>query len=313
MTMTAPSAVQTLDNPHNPLPEDVQAHLRAREATHAADFASRAEAEQATRPTTEERAERVEAYTSTQRANGVDVDGLRATLSDLRSRRSDRVHHDLARRTAADVEEPDLTPVLFDAPAPVDHSFWSATFSTGGDGEFQRTFFADGLHFTGGITHHSGNLRHAEFWASGTYVVSAARIPPSPSGRWRSSPHIELFGAVRGYTGDSDIFSGDLWSKCWMHRKQTLLQSGFGLVRTIAQREETQTLIFEENQDRTVTFTAPGFIPMPNLDFGGINTALDLVAIVETHFEIQIEGAGSVLDLNPNLIYRGFQWPMQPL
>ena len=261
MTTYTATDASTLVNPNQSLPDDVEEAVRALGAARRAGFARRAEAEQAGRPTAEDRTAVTDVYASVGRSLGVDVDTARQALAGVRGRRAERMS--AVGDVAADPLAPDvdLPPVLFDAPQPVDHSFWAASATIGGDGDFQRSFQPNGILFTGGIFHHSGNLRHAEFWASCVYAISPDRMPRSPSNRWRSTPHIELFGGVEAHTGDDDIFTGDLWSKCWMHRKQTLTQTGLGGTRIVGQREETQTLAFEEDHDRTVTWTSAGSVP----------------------------------------------------
>lgn len=182
---------------------------------------------------------------------------------------------------------------------------------------FRADLRKDGLHFFGGVTTHDGDLYKDVFGAVAVFELQPERIPQSSAGLWRSTPHVELFGTLLGYTGDDDIFTGDLWSKCWMHRSQQIFQWGFGqngpVPIVLGQADEHQSLIFEENAERTVHVGLPGFQWMPPVTFGGINIANSLWARLEVRFDIQTEGAGSLLWLDPEVLLRTFQWPLTPL
>ena len=178
-------------------------------------------------------------------------------------------------------------------------------------------FRADGLHFLGGVTTHDGDLYFDNFGAVALFELQSNRIPQSTSGRWLSIPHVELFGGLLGYTGDDDISTGDLWSKCWMHRDQQVFQWGFGpqgpapLIR--GQAHESETLIFEENGERSVHANLRGFQLMPTVAVSNIDRANSLWARVEIRFDIQTEGAGSLLWLDPEVLLRTFAWPLIPV
>lgn len=200
---------------------------------------------------------------------------------------------------------------------PIDHSFWYAEAWVNGPNNMRFDWRPDGLHITGGYTHHSGDFFASSFGVTVRYGLSAERIPFSASGRWQSSAPIELFGGVRGYTGNSDFTTGDLWAKCWLHQRHTIFQFGFGptgpvpLIR--GNGESHEVLIFEENMDRPVWVPMPGFRLMPTALVTGVNTADTLWADVDLRFDVQLEGHGSLIWPDPDIHFRGNQWPLIPI
>jgi hypothetical protein len=173
------------------------------------------------------------------------------------------------------------------------------------------------LQFNGGINTHDGDLHIDSFGAVALFELQADRIPMSLSHRWLSTPYVELFGGLFGYTGDDDILTGDLWSKCWMHRDQQLYQFGFGpdgpTQIILGQAHESETLIFEEDGDQSVHVGLRGYQWMPPVTFGYIYPTRSIWARLEIRFDIQTEGAGSILEINPNVLLRAFQWPLTSL
>jgi hypothetical protein len=201
--------------------------------------------------------------------------------------------------------------------APIDHTFWWAETDPFIPGHMAANWGDDGLHFTGGPTHHDGDLFNTNFGATAFFEIQRERLPTSSSGRFISTPHIELFGGLLGYTGDDDITTGDLWSKCWLHLRQTVLQFGLGPTGpspiVLGNAETHDVLIFEENADRSVHVNMPGLKLMPAVAFGGVNPASPLFAHLEVRFDIQLEGAGTLIWCDPEVLLRTFQWPLQPI
>lgn len=150
----------------------------------------------------------------------------------------------------------------------------------------------NGVYFTGGPNETDGDLHTSYFSVTSHFAVSADRIPPSSSGQWYSPPYAFIYGGMEGSTSPGGIFwGGDSWSKCWMHRTQTLWQNPFGPPESthpvqVGYATETETLIFEENQDRTTQVAMPGYKVMPAVTLRNLNTALDLWAQIDIQFEI---------------------------
>lgn len=305
----------TLTNPNNTLPSDISAVLSRLEA----DAGRRAEHEAAaiamSRPTEDERRMRDGLLATRGQDAGGDA-GLR--LEALRDRKFRRFS-DFAlasvfqgHRWSDYLADQDPAPV-----APTDHSFWWAETRPFLPSHMASRWGNDGLHFTGGPTWHNGNLFNTNFGAYVFFEVQPDRIPQSGSGLFSSTPYVELFGGLLGYTGNDDITTGDLWSKCWLHLRQTVLQFGFGPTGpapiVLGNAETHETLIFEENADRSIHVNLPGFKPMPSVIFGGVNRANSVFVHLEVRFDIQLEGAGTLLWCDPEVLLRTFQWPMNPL
>jgi hypothetical protein len=302
-------------HPGHPVPDEVANGLRCIREEELAALARRDEAAKLARPTEEERRSLIEIYESAGQALGLDVTKLRTRLDDIRTSKMGRIRD---RVVSQPPKAYDLVPLDYEPGAPdrTDRSFWWARTEWFWPSDFTADLRSDGLHFTGGITHHSGDLRIARFGAVAHFELQADRIPPpTVSDVWISIPHVELFGGIFGRSGNSDITTGDLWSKCWMHRRQTILNGfNFGpsgpVPIVLGQADERQTLIFEENQDRRVDFRMPGFLWMPRVEFSNINRAASLWAELEITFEIQVEGHGSDLWADPEVVLRTFQWPL---
>ena len=304
-------------NPAHPGTDELAEDLRSTREAELAILARQDEVTKLGRLSEEERISSTSGYEAIAQTLGVDVEDLRTRHHDVVTNKSARLIELLNSPFAQTFTH--LSPLNHEPgpPGPTDHSFWWAETEWAHPGDFTSDFRDDGLHFGAGISHHSGDLRIDRFGAWATFEVQPERIPHSSIGRWRSTPHVELFGGVRGYSGTEDIFTGDLWSKCWMYRRQRLFQRGIGptgpepIVR--GEREEWQTLIFEEDGGRAVRFDMPGFQWMPPIDFGGVSTADSLFCELKISFEIQVEGAGTILWADPEVLLRTFQWPLTPL
>ena len=83
--------------------------------------------------------------------------------------------------------------------------------------------------------------------------------------------------------------------------------------QVVGEAHEVETLVFEEDGDRTINVGLRGFQWMPPVLFGNLNPALSLWSRVELRFDIQTEGAGSLLWIDPTLILRTYQWPLTAL
>ena len=207
----------------------------------------------------------------------------------------------------------DYPPIDSSPIEPLDHSFWWASTRWHVTPGQSASFTDKGLHFVGGPSSHSTSLESFEFGALARFELHALRIPVSPSGHFRSTPHIELFGSLLGRTADYDLVQGDSWSKCWMFRRQRVLQLAFGptgpVDHILGEASEFQTLIFEENAGRPVDRPMPGFQRMPEVQFAGINEGQSIWVELEVRFDIQLEGYG-MLWADPFVRLRTHQWPL---
>lgn len=202
------------------------------------------------------------------KAAGVDVDDFQARRSDLRKAQAERLQNNTL---IAEKYEAELVPMDFKPAAPLrtDPSFWFAEITPFGTSPFTSSFEADGLHFKGLLNHDSGDLGFYNFGYTSAFAISPDRLPPSPSGRWRSAPHIEIFGELMGASQDSFGF-GDDWCKCWMIRRQTAFQFVFAPPGAsnrvvIGERIDVQEIFFSEDAPFTQFWRGPGFQPLPEL------------------------------------------------
>jgi hypothetical protein len=309
-----------VENPHHPVPEEVAAALQSLHEHDLAEMKRQERIAQLARLDREERSARGDIYKAAARAAGIDIVKLQAELSASRANTSRRVTEALESDLAPAGRPFELSPVDTQPTSPerADHDFWLAESQWWHPGDWTADLRADGLHFTGHLTHDSGDLRFANFGSVSFFELQPERIPPSASGRWRSAPHIELFGGMIGQTTDGDIFTGDQWSKCWLYLRQTLLQFHFGptgpVPVVVGQTLGGRNLFFLDGESLTAFPRFSGFEGMPWVDFGNINTAsLSLWAHLEVRFDIQVEGAGSLVWTDPDVLLRGFQWPLIPL
>jgi hypothetical protein len=246
---------------------------------------------------------------------------VQARVRHIREQQSQRLRDALTLDSHLTLWPPIVTlsefPLNLPLPPATDRSFWWAISHIFAESPYTATFLNDGIHLGGKLTHTTGDLIFRTIWASALFEIQSARIPPSSIHAWDSSPRIELFGEVVGHVPEGDIFSGDLWSKCWLHLRQTVFQYGFGpdgpvrILRGEASR--SFDLIFIENVAGMRVSHMPGSMLMPSLAVTGVNTADSLWSELHVQLDIQLEGDGSLIWLDPELILRTFQWPLNPL
>jgi hypothetical protein len=262
------------------------------------------------RPTNEERSAAAEVYA---RPFKINVEDQLTEIRDLRRESTTRVRARMAELLASQkvVYENRKLPVLDREPSPPtlrDPSFWWADTRWYSASEIGANFAADGLHFFGTMNRDDQDLIFLNFGAVARFELQHDRLPPSPSGRWTSAPHVELFGSLLAYTDAGNFWTGDCWSKCSMYRRQTILQNVFGgwVVRGEGVQEES--LVNEENAHRHYTRPMPGLQWMPPVLFSGV-TIDSVWAEIEVRFDVQLEGNSS-LWLDPEILLRFFQWPV---
>ena len=205
-------------------------------------------------------------------------------------------------------------------PASKDPTFWWAETDAGVSPQtFTSNFDENGdLHFGSGVATWGGDLHMFSFGAVAVFELQWERVPPSPSGRWKSAPFVELFGSITANTdsGSGFLNLADSWSKCTMFRRQTIrqgnpLSSDFGFFIMLGHREEEEKLIDEENKDRWITHNMPGFQWMPEVIFNSPIAGSSLWAELEVRFDIQVEDG--LLSLEPGVLLHTVQWPLEAI
>ena len=309
---------KSIDHPSRRMSDDVAASFRKFSEQDDEELAHRQKLAELSRPTKEERRELSDIYQSIAQ---IDVEQSRK-LQDIDNRRVDRVREEVKERGAwlqknlfnqppgvlGNPEGPSIPPA-------VDHTFWWAHTEINSSSSFDENFQNDGAHFFGGAFEHDGDLMQQSFTFEALFELQPERIPESPSGRWLSTPHVELFGAFVWNTLRGPLDIPDTWAKVWMKRKQQIFQPGFGMdgPTTIVrgEAEEVQTLLFEEDSSRHGRVAMPGFQFMPPVLVTNVSRPEILSARLRIEFDIQVE-LGSV-DMDPHIIIHTLQWPLQPM
>lgn len=215
----------TTNHPDHPVPEDVAKGIDAvrnqwwRQADRQFEFA------RAARPSEEERRFKAELKENMLASAGIDVTRFHEKRANLRKGHFDRLWEHINRPVDQVLDLPDFD---WKPPQPVqaDPSFWFARASRFHTPPFTGSSDADGFSFRGIKNHDSGDLIKLRFGLTATFELHANRIPPSTSGRWRSAPHVEIFGSLIG-TSQESFGWGDDWCKCWMILRQTAFQFVF--------------------------------------------------------------------------------------
>ena len=324
-------------NPYHPVPDELADALQTVHKEELGALARQDDEHTKLSPTVEERREIAEVYDSVGQELGVNVPAHRKRLEEVRSRQADRMRDLIRHRVSDHVPHPEhyqRRGGAFDpAPLPLltSREFWWASAQFFGPNEFTLTPTNFGLNCTGGFNTYieDGQVeigrRLTRFGVTSLFELQAFRIPSDPNRptqHYRSSPHIELKGGMDGRAPEQDTIFGvalepPLWCRCFAHRKQTLFQWGFGpsgsgRIILGEKEDEPQLIIFEQNSGRTVFRSMPGFQSMPSLEFSDPNPAESIWAELEVRFEIDVQGAGSIIALNPRvLISAGFQWPLE--
>ncbi|MGC1853331.1 MAG: hypothetical protein WA687_12915 [Solirubrobacterales bacterium] len=282
------------------MPKEVSDAFAALREESRAATERRLELAKAARPTKKERRAMGELFAG---------EGQKAGMREIGSKYADRVQE-------TDIEVPESVfalPQMDSQPAVrADTSFWWAETNASVPSFYRADFLDDGLHFNGKFTYDANPLFGFSFGATASFGIDFERLPPSPAGRWRSSPHVELFGGLRGWTGPYDLFDGDSWCKVWMVLRQTVFQWAFGPTGPVLVKRgeafKSKQLINEENGHHDVFIPLTGFEWMPWVWFGDIFPQT-VWSHLEVRFDVQLEG-NSFLWLDPNVLLRHSQWPV---
>jgi hypothetical protein len=306
-------AMSSIVNPNHPIPDDVtEGFHRLREEREAA-LGGRHEIAKLARPTERERKSSADAHGRA--FNIKNVEDYLTETRDLRFESTARVRTQTSELLSSknyffDRQVPKLAPQEPQPPAPKprDPTFWWADSHAYSSAGVNSSFEPDGLHFSGGFNRDDQSLLLCSFGGVARFELQWDRIPDSPSGRWTSAPHVELFGGLLAFTDAGNFWTGDCWSKCAVTRRQTILQFGLGGEVVRGEHKEEESLVDEDGRSRTISKPMPGFQPMPMVVFGGL-TIGSVWAELEVRFDIQLEG-NSFLWIDPAvLLLRTFQWP----
>jgi hypothetical protein len=212
-----------------------------------------------------------------------------------------------------------LTPMDNAPVEPLDSAdfWWAATHFFGGGG-IAPANETDGLHFFGRVSYNTAQLFPFNAGAWATFELQPERRPPSASGRYNSSPNVNLFGNLVGWTNlqNCPFACDDKWCKCWLFLRQTAIQfvDDIGTWRVCGENTSHQTLIDEEGNGRTVTVPLPGFLPMPFLQFGLLRPDRSVLVDLEVRFDVQLDG-DSFIGFSPgdnpagSVLLQYSQWP----
>jgi hypothetical protein len=203
-------------------------------------------------------------------------------------------------------------------PQPVDNSYWWAFTNWHLGSKTQAVFRDDGLHFWAGPNIHGGEM-HTSFGAVATFALQPERFPGSPSGMFRSSPHVELTGGVVAYAPDYDILQGNGIAECKLFLRQTIFQFGIGPtgptpIMIAEAKGDSGWFIHLKNTGYDRHKDLPGFTAIPEVTYGQsqLNRS-DLFAEVEFRLDIYLDSAGASVWCDPEVLFRTIQWSPTPL
>jgi hypothetical protein len=177
---------------------------------------------------------------------------------------------------------------------------------------FGLTAFAqDGVRFRGQLNYDDGDLWFGSAGTTSIYGIGSDRLPPQ--GWYRSTPRVNLWGEVWGFTGVSGPFSfGDNWSKCWLHANQKIRIEGGA---TIAEAHWFDTLLFFESDGSHGVRGLPGTFNFPDV-FVYVVPNRPLVVELELKFDIQLEGSSAFRFGNyggwTEALFQAPQWSLVP-
>jgi hypothetical protein len=254
---------------------------------------------------------------------GLDIKELDGALRDAAIKKSETISQILkdriARRERAWITAGPKWSDLHVTP-PVDHSFWWAFTNGHVAPGTQAEFRDDGFHFWGGpkVNNYDGEM-HTSFGAVASFALQPARFPTSPSGMFRSSPHVELFGGVVAYAPNWDWIQGDGIAECQLYLKQSLFQIGIGpngpahVPIAEAQGYDAWRL-YLKNTGYSRHADMPGFKAIPEVMYSQSQIApQELFAEIEFRLDIYLNCTGALVWSDPEVLFRTFQWAPTPL
>jgi len=203
---------------------------------------------------------------------------------------------------------------------PVDHSFWWAFTNSHVAPGTQSAFQDDGLHFWGGpkVNNYNGEM-HTSFGAVATFALQPARFPPSSSGMFRSSPHVELFGGIVAYAPDWDLIQGNGIAEAQLYFRQSIFQMRLGptgpLPAIIAEAKgQDAWRVYLKNTGYSRHADMPGFKAIPEVTYSQSQIApQELFAEIEFRLVIYLNCTGALVWCDPEVLFRTFQWAPTPV
>ncbi|MCB1354426.1 MAG: hypothetical protein KDK03_16980 [Rhodobacteraceae bacterium] len=253
---------------------------------------------------------------------GLDLDRFEQSGRESAAAKSALISEILRRRIDVTNSPSYLEPVrIFPEPPPTDHSFWWAETHASVAPDMRADFRAEGLHFLGGpkVDDFDGEM-HAHFGAVARFALQPERMPVSPSGWYRSLPHVELSGGIVAFAPDWDLLQGNGIASCNLVLRQTLFQWKFGpsgpvagVVAEAVSQDPWQIYLKNTGFSRRVDL--PGFKPIPEVGFHETQflRQQELWAEVEVRFEIYLNTAGALVWCDPSVLLRHSQWPLNVL
>jgi hypothetical protein len=200
-----------------------------------------------------------------------------------------------------------------------DHSFWWAFTNGHVAPGTQANFRDDGLHFWGGpkVNNYDGEM-HTSFGAVATFALQPERFPTSPSGRFRSSPHIELFGGVVAHAPDWDLIQGNGIAECQLYLRQSIFQMGIGPtgpgpVMIAEAKGNDAWRLYLKNTGYSRHADMPGFKAIPEVEYSQNLAPQELFAEIEFRLDIYLNCTGALVWCDPEVLFRTFQWAPTPL
>ncbi|GAA2617182.1 hypothetical protein GCM10010304_83620 [Streptomyces roseoviolaceus] len=316
--------VSRITNAHHPIPAEVIEGMDRYHEQRELEDRQQQELVELARPQKDEMEYSASVTAAALQALGIDPRDHQEKTEEWNARRRNALEEH-----SASEESPEFGPwhpgVVFASPQPhaADHYFWEATGWLWANPPFGGEWQANGGHFRGKYTYDGASMVNRWYGARWLLELHSNRIPASSIGKWRSSPHVGLHGNLLGYVGNGTIFSGDRWSKCWLHTRQTLFHFPFGPSvndrRIIVERKDVQNLIFIERSladpGYLYTKTLPGTLYMPSLEFHKSQLFLgySIWAELEVLFHVQLEGDSLFWINNGDVLLQTFQWPLMPL
>ena len=251
-----------------------------------------------------------------------DIDEVTNDLRDAAFRRADQISTILEARAARrlQISVSDLTKWSDHIPAPVDHSFWWAQTQPFVAPATRAEFREDGLHFFGGpkVNDYDGEM-HTSFGAVASFALQPERFPTSPSGKFLSSPHVELFGGIEAYAPNWDLIQGNGIAECKLFLRQTIFQLTFaeggpGVVTVAEAKGYDAWSMYLRNTGYSRRQDMPGFKPIQPVTYHQSQLFPGtLFADIEVRLDIYLNCTGAQVSCNPNVLLRTFQWAPTPL
>ncbi|AYC30980.1 hypothetical protein D3880_00635 [Pseudomonas cavernae] len=266
---------------------------------------------------------RIDVYKEALVPLGVNFDGLIGKLREGEKAYISGLEASIKRRKArwATLANDRFSDLVFTVPTKVDPYFWWAETTPILMPRTEVQWRDDGMHVTGSgpkVDDRNGTIS-ASVGAVARFALQPERIPESKSGRYLSSPHVELFGGLVLHAPDTDWFQITGVASCNLFLKQTIYKWLFGPPgsgpKIVAQQSSGRQLLYLEEAGFSRHVEMPGFELIPAVSFTNqdFNNTVTLWADVEVRLDIRLRAAGALCWCDPEILLRHFQWPLQPI